>query len=137
MQATFNICITTWIGVMHPLVLRILLISSFFLITACDLSLTQKELAGQALTIKIFDGGLEVKRHIAEVDTPLHQQVSEFILSKKRNWKPNFVSYAQGVMIYGDGFNINLLGDKAIYNGAVGQLTRKIQPEEYLFIIAL
>ena len=123
--------------VMCVFVRRMLVVSLLLLMSACQLSLSQQELSEQVLDVKVFDGGIQVKSYQAEIGTPLHNQVTSLILAKSKNWSPNFVTYSPGVVIYGDGFNINFLGEQAIYNGATGQLTRKINPADYMFLISM
>jgi hypothetical protein len=122
---------------MYRFAQRMIILSLMLLTSACQLSLTQQELSDQTLTIKVFDGGVEVKNYQAEVGSVLNKQVSDLILSKSKNWTPNFVTYAPGVVVYGKGFNINFLGEQAIYNGATGQLTRKIESSDYMFLISM
>ena len=119
---------------LHTLPLLICLILP--MLSGCQLSLSKQELADQPLKVSIFDAGRLMKSYDAQPDSLLHGQISDLILLKSKGWSPNFVTYAPGVMIYGDGFNINFLGEIAVYNGATGQLTRKIKPEEYLFMIS-
>ena len=105
-------------------------------LAGCQLSLSKQELSNQSLKVAVFDGGSIMKSYQAEQGSEIHEQISNLILNTSKGWGVNFVSYAPGVMIYGDGFNINFVGDQAVYNGATGQMTRKIKPHDYLFMIS-
>lgn len=106
------------------------------LLVGCQLSITEQELAGQSLRVAVFDSGMRIKDYNVSPQDPLHQQISDFIIKKSKGWSPNFVSYSPAVVIYGDGFNINYVGELAVYNGATGQLTRKIKYEDYRFLLS-
>jgi hypothetical protein len=116
-----------------------LLLSLLFMVTSlsgCNISVSEQELSGQSLKVSVHDSGIEMKSYKAEAGSPLHQQITQLIILNSDDWTPNFVTYTPGVVVYGKGFNINYLGEQAVYNGSTGQLTRKIERSDYGFLIS-
>jgi hypothetical protein len=119
---------------LNPLILSLLLMVAS--LSGCKISISEQELSGQSLRVSVHDSGMEMKSFTAEAGSPLHQQITQMLIFNTDDWTPNFVTYTPGVVVYGKGFNINYLGEQAIYNGATGQLTHKVMMSDYSFLIS-
>lgn len=74
----------------------------------------------QALSIQVFKAGRAISSPVSiRGDSPKVREVMDFAMSDSRHWRTSLTSFAPGVSIHRDGFDLNVSRSGVVMNIAM------------------
>ena len=87
------------------------------------------------LSLSFTVNGAQTKQCAISQDSEQYKALSAWLGAHQDDWQSSVATYVPGIVVTGDGFNLNFLQSAAILNHAGSQFTHQVSPSEYAFLV--
>ena len=97
-------------------------------LTGCSQTIDFRIPENEVLKMSITNSGVPVTECVIKPGSVMHVLLSAWIEQNSENWKATPASYVPGIMVSGNEFAMNILGEGVIINYDGGQYSHSIKP---------
>lgn len=106
-------------------------------LTGCSQNVSFSLPSEELLGVVVYENGAPIQQCEIPAGSAKQKALAHWLQQNTGDWSATPATYVPGVLVAGNDFSINFLGNSVILNYAGGQYAHKVNPNEYEYLRCL
>ena len=113
---------------------RIIIILLAVLLSSCKVDTDKIIDSNENIEVSIHENGLPVQTYTLNPGDEEYKKFMSWVKSNNTGWDSTLASYVPMLIVSGESFSFNFMGNGVVVNYEGGQFTKSVDPKEYKYL---